>query len=1591
MAEPGSGKPDWRQGAKQDWRNRGAAPSSTPRWAKAKPSTAPPASRLRMRVAASFAVLFVLLSVFCAWVFWMPRKTPFVTLVVTNYDFPVAPNSWAGEDAEAFRLLGAPQRQLQFHDISPSSDWWREGSSQSERFLKHVEDQLANIQQRRSLRDRFWPQATVVYLSMHGMANSSGEACLLLPGAQDRTAGAWTLLPVSKVLSAISRAAPGKKLLILDANRMRRNWPLGLLDNSFVSHLQAALDDTADPDLFVLNSTGSGQAGWSSADLGGSIFAHYVWLGLQGQANTDGDESVSLQELYAYVRNRVVQWTTDNRDEIQEPILLPAGGDRGLRLTWTVAEKEQVERPTPSGPHLNHDTLLNLWRHHQRLAADPRVRGRYPVALQQLARRLVWLEELNAAGKAYKQPVGDVRKDLEKLVTELESAGDGIQAHSLALAQRLVAQDGDDRQLQAVEQFLRGCQNQPGRIAEMLAKNDKELAALPAEPVEVHLLRLVAKHLPSTWLTNPAVGKVLQAQSLGEQAAAPQDDRVHYWVQSIIDQADRQRRQAEDRLFVGGTALEEAGPPAVTASQDYQQAIQRAQRLTTAFQLRDRAWAELPYHALWLMEYAPPNPGKGAANSQSDAGLEPLRQSLPTLAHDARALAASLETAWEQIERGQPLGTEHSYLWEADSADWPVDSPASRLDRGLQALQARVQSELEQLSKSTANPATLRQSLVLLRVPLVSGDQRAQLLQHSSKIAADRYREWSSGTSGAAAGRDSERPQPPASGAPSETLHVIAELLNDDGKASAKLGNRPNLDVQGDWVRQCLTDWAKELQPPRETRPTMAQADARARIAAALWADSPWKPAATEPSCRLADLVLHHLLLWHVDRVLADFWGPGNDQRRPFFAEAARDYLNQAMRLGERAGVAGDEVTARLNRVKQLETLAGRTEPNANQSLQIRGKQQSGLPILDSGQQRGGRLVVSWSPNFGPFLAAVVLDGESSAGSDARHAIDLSAGGPQEVAYDVSQPGTNPGGKTQASPMALVRGHVFPGLSVPTIAFAPDIVLEHTAPKYSEPIVRVTGNPQRGQLMFILDCSGTMSIGNRFRDACRALDRFLQALVAGDSYDVGLRIFGHRVGFQGGSNPQTAYALSWNKNFRERPPGLIPTTDIERVFPIAPFGQPERQAIAKKLEGLHALGITPSYLAIIRAVEQDFDDNLSVGTRRIIMVTDGENNQEDNGLLKDASQRKSAQNVIDALKLRASRHPGQPVELDVVLFPEKIPTELERLANEQQVKINFRSAGDVETLIRRLRALVGAYTYHVEAGGVALPEKDLGAETEVKLQQAAAANCRVLIDDTTIASEPFLLDRGQRVDFIVRNESLRLQADPPTGLASAVVTDPQSPETSYQVTAHRTIRTGNQVEFPISLQDHSRIRVTRRPAETWVEIRPRGQMSPVFRFYDPEFVDKQPLPMLLCRVPQWGREQWKQAEIRLFGKFRRKTDPQHVVRVDAAAGQNVQVPGLEGLDVSVRREPVDDGFRVVVVEDHSRRNGDLYQLKVEMYPPAQRWSEEIDSAHRMIRHRFVYPRTGEQQVGTYEVRFTSRAGLEDRSVKLAEPLVVDVE
>ena len=1302
--------------------------------------------RYRTRVAAWFLLFAALTVGFIVYVFYLPVRTPLVIAAAARCEAPLAPNAWVCEDVEHLLSLKAEEIVTYTDEIRAWTDVVWTTKEQGQRRLR---EQLIGVKPGGPGKD-----VVMVYLSMHGAVDASGEPCLVPPDASPLKSDQW--LRVRDLLAYLfpregTPAQPDrvKKLLIFDSSRMDANWDMGLLYNGFADRLQAVVEEARVPNLIVLSSAGPGQIGWAAPELKGSVFAYFLWQGLRGAADAENagnhDGKVSLAELYEYLRAHVGQWVTENRADVQQPLLVPHDAD--VRLAYAHAGgRTALPAREIDDPRWN--DIRTLWERHARLRQSSPWRF-HPLGWEEFQHKLLRLEQLIQAGKAYEAEFADLRTEADNLATTLgeDPLGRRVAVYSLPLANVLgrppKQQQPDDLPapwrmpaapatapsaagipgaagvspapgagatglpVASATPSAPGAASVPGAkpgtagtspaagpqpppaeaapvperpyaywpavtatwqwyldnparddlLPQVLRFVDRAQGRPEADIVEIHFLRMLNLYLdPLVWKhTAGPVKQALLTRQLAEQAAAPADARAHYWIRQAVDQSDQERRLAEDGLFIGtdDALADSAARWARLSGADgtYPAAVAQAEQIVKTFELRDRAWATIPYLAQWrLARLHPSDPGES--------------------------------TLGELIQYGQQLGAQ---LDEAiTDGQWPpqLQETARRLRKNLQEQEAAFQAECSALATVGADKKALRAIGTVLAVPLVSGQQRNDLRRQYLEIAkqvgpmdtGDRVAIQEGGTKTPAAAA------PDAAGAYLDRLKSSAEhpalailrrtpLAADrpapgaDRAASAELARQTQLRTlgqQGEEVRQRLGTLAAEAEtrladtarllkaedaeskPPAIVRAGRSQADRLVRTAAALLGRTPWSDPGADPVVLLRSLDLGYLLRWHARRCLDDFWGPAPGRETPYFQTVAEGYRKSALELcrGE-AGPTGTQ--------GDLAALLAARSKAATDAMRLEKPKDLFLDAKDTVVAH--RLAVALSDGLPQGKAAVYLqdlkgqlfpvaDKQEAREPNVRRmgiAVDATRSAAAPVPGD--SPGTSAGAK-QMLPywlvnserlrensvlraMMLYRGHTRWRDFYVQPATGLDIVAQRAA--YPPPRITVFGaTRQDSSLMLILDCSGSMGspvkvgdrTASRLEIARNTLREILARLAVPDSpYRVGLRIYGHRVGWNPASPNDMVVPDPQNpRKLIPKPPelNLQPNTDVELVLAPGPFTKPDFDHVSRKLDTLRNMGETPLYLAILQSIG-DLERDTKAQQRHIIAITDGFNEQSGTG------------------------------------------------------------------------------------------------------------------------------------------------------------------------------------------------------------------------------------------------------------------------------------------------------------------------------------------------------------------------------------------
>ena len=397
--------------------------------------------RYRLRVAFWTLLFCGLVGALGYYLFWRPVRTPLIAYAATSYAAPLPPNAWASEDLVGLRSLGSEgglMEEKRIVDYREMPAW--EGK---DKWLREMRRQI----------DTAVPggpnkNTIIIYLSLHGAVDEGGEPCLIPPGASPWQSSQW--VRVGELLNELflfqdekgryaTKIKGWDKLLVLDCNRIDANWGMGQFYNSFAARLRDVVQKANVPRLYVLNSTSPGQAAWSAPELHGSVFGHFLAQGLGGAAHVESagshNKQVSLRELHGYLKANVDQWVIENRDDRQEPMLLPEDAP-DVPLVFRGSSQGTIV-PKPATRDDRWDQVAALWQKHAQLRAKTPYRTK-PMEWAAFQGDLLRAEELLQAGSAYDREFNETVARLTSEAAALERAAPTTEAapYSVALAEQ---------------------------------------------------------------------------------------------------------------------------------------------------------------------------------------------------------------------------------------------------------------------------------------------------------------------------------------------------------------------------------------------------------------------------------------------------------------------------------------------------------------------------------------------------------------------------------------------------------------------------------------------------------------------------------------------------------------------------------------------------------------------------------------------------------------------------------------------------------------------------------------------------------------------------------------------------------------------------------------------------------------------------------------------------------------------------------------------------------------------------------------------------------------------------------------------------
>ncbi|HEY2783832.1 MAG TPA: hypothetical protein VGJ05_02555 [Fimbriiglobus sp.] len=1027
----------------------------------------------------------------------------------------------------------------------------------------------------------------VIYIGAHGTVDGDGDPGLYTGGVNAN--GKPGILKLRDILDKLGsgKLRDKKKVLILDPGRLPPNAAQGELVPLFVTRLKEI--ENSDKafvgkceNLILVCGSGAGERGWDSELYGQSVFAVQLQKALTGEfVAQEGRSSYNALQLFQQVENSTTTWTKLRRPTSQTPILFPASNGRdlaekmplGIAITNPDVDADKSKsKPSLQGLNERWDKcqeLIDSFPSQPPYAYAPRLWRRYRDLM-------IRYDGLVRAGQEKASFAVDLARKLDTMAARIEELGtlklDASSAYSYAIpaalslpgpeiptARELLDAPGTDPQLKP-----------SAHLARMLAARYRESKAVPANAVAMIETRLSSEQ---------AILGILGGKTTN---GAPYPERLWPLVDPMIQAADKDRRRGEDRLF---------GPPKQGAKDSYAEAGQllkaanyaygTAQRSTAdplryAYQVRDRALADLPYYTAWAAE-------------MDDEKL--------TVARGAWEKAHKLDDALAHVDpkRLNELKT------EADQLVADIDALKERVGKVLSGSSAPLPSNWPNV-----------ENLLSLPPPLVPSADRKGLLDKAQTYL--RSFDSQSGDKGVGTIEAGEQKKL----ATRRAVAGFASFPESDLRTSAD-----RLPTETDWEKEALrlgrslrekyrdlADKARFPAPPSTTEEVAAskatdreqardssERASRLAIPFARPAEEDFEPAAENRKARWQS-VLEALAL----QAATDHWY--DETGKPYFKNAAEAFLKDAARV----------------RPPAPDGSVYHSPPNVERLLALErwtvSPKQVGPIFWTSERQRTFEFELKkngWPADLEGFAACHVgLTEETSPD-------DLLKVGPALKSRDQLVPPTESAlpkvpiviseaeavGTGKASVVADVyfRGQMLRTNTEISLQRRPEWVVSNVLPSHKEGAmiaIKSDDDVTPGAISIVLDLSGSMDTKaegkTRHELAVNTLLDILNSFPEGKFPSVSLRVFG----------------LHHDKSADQSVAAKTRASKIEQVFPrvghpparMAPADVAELKSSCRQLLNEKPIWFTPLVHAMSEGLRDGFPEDYS-GPKTLLVLTDG--------------------------------------------------------------------------------------------------------------------------------------------------------------------------------------------------------------------------------------------------------------------------------------------------------------------------------------------------------------------------------------------------
>jgi Mg-chelatase subunit ChlD len=1130
--------------------------------------------------------------------------------------------------------------------------------------------------------------------------------------------------------------------------------------------------------------------------------------------------------------------------------------------------------------------------------------------------------------------------------TDLSWARLAIAAHTLPTSEYFRACDsGQSQQIHALWKSL--IDSSDGTAKSIIEQSgQRELARKLSETQFLAAIR--QQGVRSLWKLE--FGQVIERRNLAEELAVPRgskgipgDERAHYYARYVAEDADEKRRLAEDSLFVGEqNALHQYEAYAAQADELYKTTSEVMDDASAAFGALDRAFAETPYLAQWLCS---PLAAERAGRD------ERVNSELDSLIRSARALS-------EEINR----------IKEPQVPGLAFRDQASRLTANFTALKSNFAETVGRLKQGDAQGAAGWRAIeTALLAPLISGDDRETLLKNRADISRALHQEYFDPERNDAA---DDNPAPNYLEVMGEWRnHPLLAILQFDDSQVEKAEER-----RWAWCDETAADVRNRLQsridpsqfdeaaPPAsanavfQERQKFSRAEQMLRAMAPLGYDVSDRP--SDPIAELRRFDIQQLLIWHGGRAIEDFWedvaNPLAD--RPFFEQAAKDFLQAANGVREQAGPAVKDQMKLQQQSLEKRLQASRERMQITAESQLVNEPTAPVTVSLTVQTNSPK------SDYPPGIAALYLRDqarrltavqfeEPPRGKNQFVNLRSQGGRPQHFKLTVRE------ASSMLNAVAFFRGRDFSEEF--NLRTRDGIRVDYPPHRYRDQSITLSGERRRQlSIIFILDCSWSMTDRGLMEGAKDALTKMLGEIATrnrrrGEGTRVGVRFYGHRARWSNATPPKRDYQTDW----KPIPANLAPSLDVEIIRPLGEFNENAAAQVGRSIDAVQGFGQTPLYVALIQALD-GFEADPPGTEKLIVAITDGRDDVWEPTEIARAIPKKVKADVLETWNRR-------PIAIHIVGFNIVGTTgELAEIAEKSGGRYwDVRSGTELLAKLRE-RLEMGGYSVR-EVLPQTVSATNRGEPIEAALNEPVnIANVnpppKNFIVAFRSAEKSVSLEGGEALELQVAPDQetpdiWAVEYPPPAAAKANLIVGDTGRTTDYLLRVHKPLREESSATFPISIQRMplNRQHFTPRPAETWVEITPLpedGSTAEPYVFYDRNFEPHTPVPVLRWTALDWP-ETAGAARIRFWCKYN-KTPGKSLHEVISSGGT------IGGVELLPEASTENGLYRIQVIERHGPQSPGIDSLRIQVEPDSRvlpsRVVHEFDRQNDFVTHSFYF-------------------------------------